>query len=77
MVGRDIQYEVFDCDRIGSVVMISRETLVLHSSTTDEIDRSAITGIDCDHKYECGVCKASESSISTDWGKCVHPDLRE
>jgi hypothetical protein len=76
MSKREIQYEVFNCSKMGAKVKITREVLIHRSSGTGEIDAKFTTSIDCDHKTDCGVGKASGLSISYDWTKCVHPDLK-
>lgn len=75
MSERDIQYEVFNCTKMGAEVTITREILLHRSSATGEVDARVTTRIDCDHKSECGVGKSSGPSTSYDWAKCVHPDL--
>jgi hypothetical protein len=77
MSERDIQHEVFNCTKMGSKVTITREILVHRSSATGEIDARFTTPIDCDHKSDCGVGESSGRSISYDWTKCVHPDLKQ
>ena len=75
MSERDIQYEAFNCSKMGAKVTIARKTLIHRSSAIGEIDARFTKSIDCDHKSECGVGKSSGSSISYDWTNCVHPDL--
>lgn len=76
MSERDIQHEDFNCSKMGSKVTITREILI-HRSSTGEIDDRVTTSIDCDHKSDCGVGESSGPSTSYDWTKCVHPDLKQ
>jgi hypothetical protein len=77
MSERDTVHEVFDCTKIGRRVIITRERFLHHNSGTGAPDAAYTVGADCDHKTYCEVCKATGSSSSSDWSKCVHPDLRQ
>lgn len=74
---RDIQYEAFDCSKMGTEVTITRHILIHRNSATGEIDKKFTQSIDCDYKAECGIGKRSGSSITFDWTECVHPDLKQ
>ena len=72
--------EVFDCENIGSRVVITRKFLIHRSSRSAdaEIDKKHMTEIDCDSKSEeCGVRIRKGRILENDWSKCAHNELKE
>jgi hypothetical protein len=73
----DIEYESFNCNKMGTKISITREILIHRSSATGEIDKKFARRIECDARNECGIAKSTGSSITYDWTECVHPDLKQ
>ena len=76
MPGIEVQYEVFDCPRIGGEVTITRETSTHRIFGTDDMESSVTTSLDCDHKSWCGVGSMSGKTRVYDWNECAHPVLK-
>ena len=72
----DIQDDLYDCPKMGMPVIISSmvDTKMIDGSDNVEIESNPI---DCDNKKECGVIIKSALNIIEDWGKCVHPELKD
>jgi hypothetical protein len=77
MKEREYKSSKFLCHRIDGNVTIDYEILVHRSSATGNVDKRFVTSIDCDQKKSCGVGVVSGRSISYDWSKCVHPELKK
>ena len=76
MSEREIQYEDFNCSKLGEKVKITREILVHHRSTSaGEIEVRSTASIDCDHKSDCGVGISTGPGMIYDWNKCAHTDF--
>ena len=73
----DIEHEVFECSRMGGEVTITRYVLIHRSPPSiGYIDKTTTDGIECNGKEECGVGQISGSSMSFDWTRCVHPEMK-
>lgn len=47
----DIEFEIFECSKIGAQVTITHQVL------RDKVERRAEVDMDCDHNTACGVSK--------------------
>jgi hypothetical protein len=51
----DIEFEEFECSRMGAKVTITRQVFLHRNALTDKVDGRAIIDIDCDHSMNCSV----------------------
>ncbi|MGZ3596805.1 MAG: hypothetical protein ACXWMS_03055 [Syntrophales bacterium] len=73
----DIEFEEFECSKIGAEVTITRQVFLHRNALTDKVDGRAVVDVDCDHNLDCGVGERDGVNTIYDWNKCVHKDLRE
>jgi len=76
MSKRDVQYEDFECTKMGTIVYITRTILINRSARTGDIDSQHTIKLDCNHKSDCGVGESSGRSTTYDWNKCVYPNSK-
>ena len=73
----DIEFEDFECSKMGAKVTITRQVFLHRNALTNKVAGRAIVDIDCDHNMDCGISKINGLNTIYDWNKCVHTDLRE
>lgn len=75
----EYRYEknIYKCSKMDKDVSIESKILVHRSGRNGEVDSETPVQLECDHHELCGVASVTNSGISYDWSKCVHPGLRQ